>query len=317
MEARRKTSENQVNRIIFLRSLAKEKLAEKTAIAINMDKIIERFSRKLDTDLAFFETDLKGCGEFETTKGAEPGSEVRLYRARYLQNAHIDSGSVRLTTWQVAFSVTPDVPVLSTTLARALTANSSSTSLARLAPSSATSAADASAGESLADKSMILGRVICYRADTGEYEILDVDDSKKYVLPERQVVILDLQESQRKLSKGETVFALYPDTTSFYPAVVSHAPRRTAMGAEPSVVVQFSGDEDENGEHLQVFVDVLLLQSGMENQSSYAQCLGMWQSTPATQHCAMWLQLLLFRLLVLTTQCSHVRCFALTGLCCS
>jgi hypothetical protein len=77
VENLRKTSEAYVNRILTLRQLAKQKHTEKTAIAINMDKIIERFSRKLDTDLAFFETDLKGCGEFETTKGAEPGSEVR------------------------------------------------------------------------------------------------------------------------------------------------------------------------------------------------------------------------------------------------
>jgi hypothetical protein len=77
IENLRKTSEAYVNRILTLRQLAKQKHTEKTAIAINMDKIIERFSRKLDTDLAFFETDLKGCGEFETTKGAEPGSEVR------------------------------------------------------------------------------------------------------------------------------------------------------------------------------------------------------------------------------------------------
>ena len=103
---------------------------------------------------------------------------------------------------------------------------------------------------------MILGRVINYRADTGEYDILDVDDSKKYTLPERQVVVLDLQESQRKLCKGETVFALYPDTTSFYPAVVSNAPRRTAMGAEPTVIVQFSGDEDASGKRFSIICNI-------------------------------------------------------------
>jgi hypothetical protein len=134
--------------------------------------------------------------------------------------------------------------VLSSSFTRALSSShshGSNNSLTRLP-------LDAPADAGVAEKSMILGRVICYRPDTGEYDILDVDDSKKYVLPERQVVVLDLQESQRKLTKGELVFALYPDTTSFYPAVVSHAPRRTAMGAEPSVIVQFSGDEDSSGE---------------------------------------------------------------------
>jgi hypothetical protein len=46
---------------------------------------------------------------------------------------------------------------------------------------------------------------------------------------------------------GEEVLGVYPDTTSFYPAVVSQAPRRSSMNAEPSVTVQFHGDADETG----------------------------------------------------------------------
>lgn len=75
-EALAKSSASYVEKINSLRLLARQKLTEKTAIAVNMGNIIEKFSRKLDTDLAFFETDLKGCGEFEVPKGAEPGSEV-------------------------------------------------------------------------------------------------------------------------------------------------------------------------------------------------------------------------------------------------
>lgn len=63
-----------------------------------------------------------------------------------------------------------------------------------------------------------------------------------------QVIVLDLpSNSQQRLTKGELVFALYPDTTSFYHAEVSQAPRRLSQGAEPSVIVQFTGDEDESG----------------------------------------------------------------------
>lgn len=136
----------------------------------------------------------------------------------------------------------------------------------------------ASVTSSVADKSMILGRVICYHADTGAYDILDVDDSKKYLLPERQVIVLDLIESQRRLSKGELVFALYPDTTSFYPAVVSAAPRRTAMGAEPSVIVQFCGDEDATGNV--IMARCLLLQYAC----IYLVLLMHWSSV-ATHRC--------------------------------
>lgn len=100
--------------------------------------------------------------------------------------------------------------------------------------------------------------------DTGFYEIQDADDGKIYNLPESQVcnppsqhlchqyifqvLILDLPENTRKLSKGETVYAVYPDTTAFYMATVSQAPRRSAMAAEPMVTVQFVGDADETGQ---------------------------------------------------------------------
>ena len=93
----------------------------------------------------------------------------------------------------------------------------------------------------------ILGRVIYFHNDTGYYDIADVDDSKRYHLPETQVLVLDLADSSRKLSKGEEVLAIYPDTTSFYPATVSAAPRRNAMSSEPSITVQFQGDSDESG----------------------------------------------------------------------
>lgn len=136
--------------------------------------------------------------------------------------------------------MTPDVPVLPPLITK-------SSSLVGFGSNGNLAGAEALVASSIAEKFMMLGRVICYHADSGQYDILDVDDSKKYLLPERQVIVLDLIESQRKLCKAETVFALYPDTTSFYPATVSAAPRRSAMGAEPSVIVQFNGDEDPTG----------------------------------------------------------------------
>ena len=78
-EAETQTLVRSMERIQSLRVTTKQKLSEKSAIAVNMGNIIDRFSKKLDTDLAFFETDLKGCGEFDTNKGAEPGSEVNAY----------------------------------------------------------------------------------------------------------------------------------------------------------------------------------------------------------------------------------------------
>jgi SGF29 tudor-like domain len=64
-------------------------------------------------------------------------------------------------------------------------------------------------------------------------------------LPESQVVVLGTIE---KLSKGDVVFAVYPDTTAFYQASVFQAPRKTAGSNSFSyVTVNFVDDHDEHG----------------------------------------------------------------------
>jgi hypothetical protein len=170
-----------MDEILALRARVKQRISQKKVIAANVMKDLERFVRKLDTDLAFFETELRGFGEFELlARGVEPGSDV-------------------------AINLYPD-------------------------------------GE------IVLGRVVTYHADLGMYDIADVDDdSKQYHLPESNVIMLDLAESSQKLSKGEEVLAVYPDTTSFYPAIVTQVPRRAATGQEPLVNVQFLGDADDSG----------------------------------------------------------------------
>lgn len=94
---------------------------------------------------------------------------------------------------------------------------------------------------------IILGRVIFYHPDVAQYDVADVDDSKRYSVHESDVFQLNMAEAQKKLSKGNLIYAIYPDTTSFYPATVSQLPRRNAMNAEPTVLVQFQGDADEYG----------------------------------------------------------------------
>jgi hypothetical protein len=94
----------------------------------------------------------------------------------------------------------------------------------------------------------ILGRVIYHDADTGAYDVVDVDDSKVLRLPETQVVALDGAnlESVRRLAKNDEVLVVYPDTSTFYPAILTQAPRRGSfMGVEPTALVQFAGDEPD------------------------------------------------------------------------
>lgn len=64
-----------------------------------------------------------------------------------------------------------------------------------------------------------------------------------FTLPESQVVILG---NLKNLNRGDTVFAVYPDTTSFYQATIVQASRKVSGGGS-FVVVNFVDDSDEHG----------------------------------------------------------------------
>jgi SGF29 tudor-like domain len=71
-------------------------------------------------------------------------------------------------------------------------------------------------------------------------------------LPESQVIILPGNPSRGgdyRVSKGDVVFAIYPDTTSFYKATVVQAPRKQggANSGNQVVMVNFVDDSDEFG----------------------------------------------------------------------
>ena len=57
---------------------------------------------------------------------------------------------------------------------------------------------------------------------------------------------LDVAEVYKKLCKSDEIYAIYPDTTSFYPAVVVQGPKKGVTG-EPTLTVQFQGDANEHG----------------------------------------------------------------------
>ena len=61
-----------------LRNKIKQRLSEKTAIGRNLLHELDRFTRKLDTDLAFFETDLKTFGYSEQAKKGEHNSSATI-----------------------------------------------------------------------------------------------------------------------------------------------------------------------------------------------------------------------------------------------
>ncbi|GMH69531.1 hypothetical protein TrVE_jg346 [Triparma verrucosa] len=93
--------------------------------------------------------------------------------------------------------------------------------------------------------SWILGCVISYVPETGMYRISDSDPdvlNKVYNLSKSQVKLLNLQPNQ--INKSDDVMAVYPDTTSFYPAKVEGVRK---VGGGNVVYVVFKDDQDEMG----------------------------------------------------------------------
>ena len=90
--------------------------------------------------------------------------------------------------------------------------------------------------------------MVSFNNDNRYYDITDIDDTtKKYHLYETQVFFLDVAEVYKKLSKGDEIYAVYPDTTSFYPAVVVAGPKKGTLTTDSTLTVQFQGDADEHG----------------------------------------------------------------------
>lgn len=97
------------------------------------------------------------------------------------------------------------------------------------------------------ERSLFMGRVVAHRSEISSYDIVDIDDqTQRYTLPEHQVFQLGQADAQRKISKGDVLFALYPDSTSFYAATIVQAPKKSII-IDPTVMLQFVGDEDSTG----------------------------------------------------------------------
>jgi len=62
-------------------------------------------------------------------------------------------------------------------------------------------------------------------------------------LPESQVVVLGGVD---RLSRGDIIYAVYPDTTSFYQATVVQIPKKVG-GGDSFIMVHFKDDSDEHG----------------------------------------------------------------------
>lgn len=71
------TNQKMLDDIHSLRERVKQRLSHKISIVQNMSSTLENVTKKLDSDITVFETELRGVGEFETVKGISPNTEVQ------------------------------------------------------------------------------------------------------------------------------------------------------------------------------------------------------------------------------------------------
>ena len=93
----------------------------------------------------------------------------------------------------------------------------------------------------------ILGNVLDYDANLQTYEIQDEDDVNR-ILYLNNSHVKRLEDSAAHLRRGDVVLAVFPETTSFYRAVVAKNPRPPQHGNGGwDVVCRFEDDEDMSG----------------------------------------------------------------------
>lgn len=102
------------------------------------------------------------------------------------------------------------------------------------------------------DGTWILANVLDYDAKNQCYEIQDEDDISRVMMLSFSDV-RRLEDSSQSLRRGDAVLAVFPETTSFYRAVVAKNPKSSRNGGSSSeggdVIVKFDDDEDDSGKN--------------------------------------------------------------------
>ena len=99
--------------------------------------------------------------------------------------------------------------------------------------------------------SWILASVQRFYADTETYDVQDEDDTSKLIrLPWSHVMRLSTG-AEGCFTKGTSCMAIFPETTSFYRAIVSKDPvwkqEKTTVPTVKEIIVRFEDDEDQQG----------------------------------------------------------------------
>lgn len=202
------------SQIELLQADALQQAEEKVEIANQSFELVDNLCRKLDTDLKEMERSLltrNGGNDFHNHASGVGGLLANL-------NGGVSGGALSSST----------------------------------GASSGAAASSASRGPKKDDLAAvqdvpgspdwILAKVITHDPQTGVFKLSDEDmeSNKVFNLPQTQVIIL---ERMRNVRSGDVVFAVYPDTTSFYQGIIAQPPRKAAGGGM-FVMITFVDDED-------------------------------------------------------------------------
>lgn len=95
--------------------------------------------------------------------------------------------------------------------------------------------------------SWILANVLDYDPNNQTYELQDEDDLNR-VIYLNFAEVKRLEDGAAHLHRGDSVLAVFPETTSFYAAIVAKNPRPPQHGNSGwDLVVRFEDDEDDSG----------------------------------------------------------------------
>jgi len=208
---------------------------EKINTANQLKSMIDMALGRLSRDRNKFEQDL-GLSSSSTATGGVGSGVVSFSAASSLNQAGMVGGGDVAS----AVATSASINTAATTATAAATEPHTITTTPSTSPNTNKDLAAIQTTPNSPD--WILAKIISYNKYTKMYTLSDEDmaSNEIYTIPERQVRPL-LLKNNHKWTKGEAIYAVYPDTTSFYPAVVNYC---TKNG---HVMVQFNDDWDASG----------------------------------------------------------------------
>lgn len=235
-EARDEESELLAGKVAQIRQRLELRALEKQALSQQLVDLCKSNLDKLVGNCQYLESELKRLGELE--------DEQDQAGMMYAQGSQ-----------SLALGYTPPPPMAYVAQSPAPSSFSQQPPATPAAASSPNSAATTNGAATTPVRGLvaansedlwILAKFVEDRQDT--ILVADADnDASRLELPRSKVVFLndkeDINVAKQRLPKGRTVFALYPETTSFYPALIAQAP--FIQSGRASVYCVFADDEDE------------------------------------------------------------------------